>query len=236
MSSSPCSSPWPPPSWASGSSPGRAPSSQTRSRRPASPRRPPPPRRRRCARRPRPAACTPAWSTRSSRRRAAAADAGHELTITSGFRTAEEQAAMLEAEIAKRGSPWEALRWVFPPDRSMHVQGLAIDVGDGPAADWLARRGRRASASAGHWIGSGGTSSGGSGGKPSAPAPHRRGRPTTLPERDPRRLRYTSPWSTSSAPATPPMLTPSPPRPSPPPRRTGPALALLPRPVGGGWR
>jgi D-alanyl-D-alanine carboxypeptidase len=77
------------------------------------------------------------------RAQADAADAGHELTITSGFRTAEEQAALLEAEVAERGSLEEALWWVFPPDRSMHVQGLAIDVGDGPAADWLADEGAR---------------------------------------------------------------------------------------------
>ena len=77
------------------------------------------------------------------RARAEAAEAGHELTITSGFRTAEEQAAMLEAEVAERGSLEEALWWVFPPDRSMHVQGLAIDVGDGHAADWLADEGAR---------------------------------------------------------------------------------------------
>lgn len=77
------------------------------------------------------------------RAQAEAADAGHELTITSGFRTVAEQVAMLEAEVAKRGSLEEALRWVFPPDRSMHVQGLAIDVGDGQAADWLAEEGAR---------------------------------------------------------------------------------------------
>ena len=76
-----------------------------------------------------------------ARAKAEAADAGHELTITSGFRTAAEQTAMLEAEVAKRGSLEEALRWVFPPERSMHVLGLAIDVGDGPAADWLAEEG-----------------------------------------------------------------------------------------------
>ncbi len=77
------------------------------------------------------------------RAQADAAHAGHDLTITSGFRTAEEQAALLEAEVAERGSIEEALWWVFPPDRSMHVQGLAIDVGDGPAADWLADEGAR---------------------------------------------------------------------------------------------
>jgi zinc D-Ala-D-Ala carboxypeptidase len=77
------------------------------------------------------------------RAQASATDAGHDLTITSGFRTAEEQAVLLEAEVAERGSLEEALRWVFPPDRSMHVQGLAIDVADGPAADWLAEQGAR---------------------------------------------------------------------------------------------
>ena len=77
------------------------------------------------------------------RARAAAADAGHELTITSGFRTADEQTDLLEAEVAERGSLEEALWWVFPPGQSMHVQGLAIDVGDGPAADWLAQQGAR---------------------------------------------------------------------------------------------
>ena len=38
---------------------------------------------------------------------------------------------MLDAEVAKRGSLAEAQWWVFPSDKSMHVQGLAIDVGHG---------------------------------------------------------------------------------------------------------
>jgi LAS superfamily LD-carboxypeptidase LdcB len=77
------------------------------------------------------------------RAQADAAAAGHRLTITSGFRTAGEQAALLEAEVAERGSLEEARWWVFPPEQSMHVQGLAVDVGDGPAADWLADEGAR---------------------------------------------------------------------------------------------
>jgi zinc D-Ala-D-Ala carboxypeptidase len=77
------------------------------------------------------------------RAQASAVDDGYHLRITSGFRTANEQAALLEAEVAERGSLEEALWWVFPPDRSMHVQGLAIDVGDGPAADWLDEEGAR---------------------------------------------------------------------------------------------
>ncbi len=77
------------------------------------------------------------------RAQASAAGDGYHLRITSGYRTAKEQAALLEAEVAERGSREEALWWVFPPDRSMHVQGLAIDAGDGPAADWLDENGAR---------------------------------------------------------------------------------------------
>ena len=67
----------------------------------------------------------------------AAAAEGFQLAVTSGYRTPERQQELLDEEVAKRGSFEEASRWVFPPDRSMHVRGLAVDVGDGPAADWL---------------------------------------------------------------------------------------------------
>jgi hypothetical protein len=73
----------------------------------------------------------------------AAAQAGHRLTIRSGYRTRAEQQQLLDAEIAKRGSVREALRWVFTPDRSMHVRGLAVDIGDRKAATWLDERGAR---------------------------------------------------------------------------------------------
>lgn len=73
----------------------------------------------------------------------AAAEAGHALTITSGYRSAARQRELLEEAIVEHGSVAEATRWVFPPERSMHVQGLAIDVGDGPAAEWLAEDGSR---------------------------------------------------------------------------------------------
>jgi hypothetical protein len=72
-----------------------------------------------------------------------AAEAGRRLVLNSGFRTAQEQAALLEDEVAERGSLEEARWWVFPPETSMHVQGLAIDVGDGGAADWLVAEGAR---------------------------------------------------------------------------------------------
>jgi hypothetical protein len=70
----------------------------------------------------------------------AARRSGHRLTLTSGFRTVAEQEALLDDAVARYG-PKEARRWVFPPDRSMHVRGLAVDVGDGSAAEWLDRHG-----------------------------------------------------------------------------------------------
>ncbi len=73
---------------------------------------------------------------------AAARRSGHDLFVTSGFRTVAEQEALLADAIAEHG-PTEARRWVFPPDRSMHVQGLAVDVGDEPAAEWLDEHGAR---------------------------------------------------------------------------------------------
>jgi zinc D-Ala-D-Ala carboxypeptidase len=73
---------------------------------------------------------------------AAARQAGRNLIVTSGFRTVAEQDALLADAIAQYG-PTEALRWVFPPDRSMHVRGLAVDVGDRRAAEWLDGHGAR---------------------------------------------------------------------------------------------
>lgn len=66
-----------------------------------------------------------------------------ELPVSSGHRSAEAQLATLEREIAERGSIDDALTWVFLPADSMHVRGLAIDIGSGPAADWLHVHGAR---------------------------------------------------------------------------------------------
>lgn len=73
----------------------------------------------------------------------AARAAGHTLTLTSGARTVEKQKELLAEALDKYGSRAEAERWVFPPDKSMHVLGFAMDVGDGPAADWLHANGSR---------------------------------------------------------------------------------------------
>lgn len=39
------------------------------------------------------------------------------------------------------GGASEAARWVLPPERSLHVQGRAVDVGDEAAAHWLEANG-----------------------------------------------------------------------------------------------
>jgi D-alanyl-D-alanine carboxypeptidase len=73
----------------------------------------------------------------------AAAAEGRALVINSGHRTPERQQELLDEAVVEHGSLEAASRWVFSPETSMHVQGLAIDVGDGPAADWLDVNGER---------------------------------------------------------------------------------------------
>lgn len=79
----------------------------------------------------------PGLSAALEKARAAASAEGIELPVNSGYRSAEAQAALLFQEHTERSSLDEALRWVFAPDRSMHVRGLAIDVNAGRGADWL---------------------------------------------------------------------------------------------------
>ncbi len=75
--------------------------------------------------------------------RAAAAEDGVELTITSGRRTAQEQQALVDETLARYGTEEEAHRWVAPPDGSAHVTGTAIDVGPTAGAYWLQQHGWR---------------------------------------------------------------------------------------------
>lgn len=75
--------------------------------------------------------------------RRAAAPAGHAIPVASGFRSVEKQLATLDEAIEKYGTREQAEHWVFPPERSMHTRGLAIDIGDGPSADWLLIHGGR---------------------------------------------------------------------------------------------
>jgi zinc D-Ala-D-Ala carboxypeptidase len=73
----------------------------------------------------------------------AAADQGIGLEVTSGWRSYERQEQLYWQAVDEHGSEEAASRWVLPPEESMHVRGLAVDVGPPEAADWLAKNGWR---------------------------------------------------------------------------------------------
>lgn len=75
--------------------------------------------------------------------RAAAAEEGVELWITSGWRSAAEQQLLVDQAVERYGSAEEAHRWVLPPEASEHVAGAAVDVGPTEGAYWLQRYGTR---------------------------------------------------------------------------------------------
>ena len=65
---------------------------------------------------------------------------GINLIITSGFRTADRQEYLFKLAIAKYGSAEEASKWVLPPTKSHHPDGIALDVnypGDPKDSKWL---------------------------------------------------------------------------------------------------
>ncbi|WP_024804762.1 M15 family metallopeptidase [Nocardia sp. BMG51109] len=68
---------------------------------------------------------------------------GVPLSITSGYRTPEQQEELWQDGLATYGGPDEARRWVLPPEESTHVHGRAIDVGPEEGAQWLEVNGNR---------------------------------------------------------------------------------------------
>jgi LAS superfamily LD-carboxypeptidase LdcB len=97
------------------------------------------------AHRPAPAADTdhlePALHRQVDRAIAAAAAAGVELHVTSGWRSRAEQEQLFRAAVRRYGSPEAASHWVLPPDQSAHVRGAAVDVGPRAGATWLEKHG-----------------------------------------------------------------------------------------------
>jgi hypothetical protein len=73
---------------------------------------------------------------------AARAD-GITLQVTSGWRSARYQRALLQRAIVTYGSRREARRYVSTPKLSAHVRGQAVDIGPTDADDWLMRNGTR---------------------------------------------------------------------------------------------
>lgn len=58
----------------------------------------------------------------------AAKNLGFNISVRSGWRSWNTQATLYRAALAKYKSERVARRWVLPPERSMHVWGVAIDV------------------------------------------------------------------------------------------------------------
>ena len=72
---------------------------------------------------------------------AAAAAAGVEVRVSSGWRSHVTQQSLYAEAIAKYGTPALARRWVLPPEESNHVKGLAVDVSPASGARWLEKNG-----------------------------------------------------------------------------------------------
>ncbi|MGW5052777.1 D-alanyl-D-alanine carboxypeptidase family protein [Actinokineospora sp. NPDC004072] len=69
--------------------------------------------------------------------------AGVLIGVTSGFRTAQVQERLFDAEVRLRGSVAGARRRVLPAAESRHVAGTAVDVRPMEGARWLERFGGR---------------------------------------------------------------------------------------------
>ena len=71
----------------------------------------------------------------------AAAEDGVELRISSGWRSAEYQQALLDAAVVEHGSLERAREYVLTPEESEHVTGDAVDVGPTDAMYWMQQHG-----------------------------------------------------------------------------------------------
>jgi LAS superfamily LD-carboxypeptidase LdcB len=70
-----------------------------------------------------------------------AAQSGHRLEVTSGWRSFAYQEQLRRTAIASYGSVDEAARWVADPSESSHVTGHAVDIGPSTSAAWLGQHG-----------------------------------------------------------------------------------------------
>ncbi|WP_433281007.1 D-alanyl-D-alanine carboxypeptidase family protein [Pseudonocardia xinjiangensis] len=76
------------------------------------------------------------------RLQAAAAEDGGRLCLNDGKRSLGQQQREFDDAVRKFGTAELAGRYVLPPDRSMHVQGIAVDVQPLASAAWVERDGR----------------------------------------------------------------------------------------------
>jgi D-alanyl-D-alanine carboxypeptidase len=66
---------------------------------------------------------------------------GVEMVVTSGWRSAAYQQALLDEATVTYGSFEEARKWVNTPELSTHVTGDAVDIGYTDANSWLSQHG-----------------------------------------------------------------------------------------------
>ncbi|RZQ62538.1 peptidase M15 [Amycolatopsis suaedae] len=78
-----------------------------------------------------------AWN----RLRSAAEAAGVKLCVNDGKRSAGQQQHEFDDAVRRFGTPELAGRYVLPPDKSMHVKGIAVDIQPLASAAWVERNG-----------------------------------------------------------------------------------------------
>ncbi|MFF7251393.1 D-alanyl-D-alanine carboxypeptidase family protein [Embleya sp. NPDC008237] len=88
-----------------------------------------------------PSALTRPAYTAYNRIKADMAKEGITLSLTSGKRSWTHQQELWEEELKAKGSRQAAMRRVLPPEMSLHVHGLAIDIAPRAAQTWLDRKG-----------------------------------------------------------------------------------------------
>jgi len=71
----------------------------------------------------------------------AAKQRGIQLVVNSGWRSAKDQAGLLDDAVRKYGSKAAAEKWVATPETSEHVKGEAVDLGPAAARTWLSQHG-----------------------------------------------------------------------------------------------
>jgi LAS superfamily LD-carboxypeptidase LdcB len=84
-----------------------------------------------------PPATLAAWQ----RLRTAAGQHGVQLCLNDGKRSRDQQARQFADAAEQFGSEELASRYVLPPEESMHVEGIAVDVQPLASAAWVERNG-----------------------------------------------------------------------------------------------
>jgi LAS superfamily LD-carboxypeptidase LdcB len=75
------------------------------------------------------------------RLRADARRHGNALCLQDGKRSTGQQLHEFAEAVRRFGTPEQAAGYVLPPEKSMHVRGIAVDVQPLSSADWAAGHG-----------------------------------------------------------------------------------------------